>query len=718
MANGFHALWEPPGSAQISQNGGHAKGIHSSSFSSSIRKPLPLSLFGEQDDEDEEGQGKEEEFIAADRGGGGEDGEEEEEEFGEFESVATHIGEQNGNRVEQERIEKSQENGFGDLEAHTPEEKISNGWGSTVPTSELMLAMHGIRSDRQVPLHVPAPSTLLPDLHVPAPSILLPHLQFPAPSTLLPETTSNDDEWGEFAEPSVLKGGGAQVGLVDLISMSDDQESLGKPSTVAKDLFWSPGVEQAFPPSLLDSQQEVLPVDADTAIFSSEIALEKHEQSKLTGWDLDESRWGEKQSTVENSPPDFFLENGNSAGFEHDASLSLLDAQPDVLPVEKDLDAANLITPDGSKLETTVEKDFFWDSSSEVPPSLLDSQQDVPVEIDGFELADDRSWAFSAATLESSGYSRSVSLPAPKADVSFPGDILSGDVTSTGISHRRSHSHGGFHPSFTAIDEWSSFEEFATSIGPRNASPKEIVEEHEEQSLWDTSPALNALQDNALATTNSDLMDLLSLDWDSKAVLAATATDEAQPNAADMEEGMKPKYLKSWTLLARACATELKLGLGIWNDAVSRGCSTRLVSTEQGENYFTALVHIYRVFRLLGASAELYASWLLPGICEELALAMDESRLAWTRLESVVELLDSRTSLTRLEECLRCLPSSPQAPSSPSSCCALSLLRFDSFPASLDVPLVVWDDSTYFLPVANLWANRVSRISPVAYFSG
>ncbi|KAF9606430.1 hypothetical protein IFM89_025119 [Coptis chinensis] len=185
-------------------------------------------------------------------------------------------------------------------------------------------------------------------------------------------------------------------------------------------------------------------------------------------------------------------------------------------------------------------------------------------------------------------------------------------------------------------------------------------------------------------------------------------------------------YATTWSRMVSVCAQELKHGAIIWKQSLQRNLDKQILSKSQGQQYILAIGEIYRVVKILRVSVTLYKPWILSTLPEHLGIfaSLEECMSIWS--ESGLD--DALWSLSHTvgsgcdgsgEALLESLKSihnlidrdvlSLQNISPPESTCRLSLMSLKMVP---DMKSVVWNGKHYFLTLANLWANLISRDPP------
>ncbi|XP_030467000.1 uncharacterized protein LOC115685982 isoform X2 [Syzygium oleosum] len=185
------------------------------------------------------------------------------------------------------------------------------------------------------------------------------------------------------------------------------------------------------------------------------------------------------------------------------------------------------------------------------------------------------------------------------------------------------------------------------------------------------------------------------------------------------------KYVSTWSKMISACARELKHGASIWKQALEKNVSSQILSEKEGKQYILALGEVYRAVGVLGASVMLYKPWILLnyGDFSGISALLDECASSWSNsgLEEALQSISNPLEF-QYEETVEALVESIKHVYSLNagvlqkavfSCeepvCHLSLLNPGTVPG---MKMIVWDEEQYFLKLANLWANLISRHPP------
>ncbi|GMG99712.1 hypothetical protein Nepgr_001552 [Nepenthes gracilis] len=184
-------------------------------------------------------------------------------------------------------------------------------------------------------------------------------------------------------------------------------------------------------------------------------------------------------------------------------------------------------------------------------------------------------------------------------------------------------------------------------------------------------------------------------------------------------------YISTWSRVIVFGAQELRHGALIWKQALEKNVHAQILSDQRGQHYIRALGEIYRVVELLGISAKLYKPWILFSMGNPKAIfpLLDECAALWLHsglqeaLKMLAGMLNSECSepVKRLLESIKYihnidLPSVHNIDLTlQGSICRLSLLPQETLPG---LKMVSWNDKHYFLNLANLWANLISCDPP------
>ncbi|XP_030534860.1 uncharacterized protein LOC115743957 isoform X4 [Rhodamnia argentea] len=185
------------------------------------------------------------------------------------------------------------------------------------------------------------------------------------------------------------------------------------------------------------------------------------------------------------------------------------------------------------------------------------------------------------------------------------------------------------------------------------------------------------------------------------------------------------KYVSTWSKMISACARELKHGALIWKQALGKNVSHQILSDKEGKQHILALGEVYRAVGVLGASAMLYKPWILLNYRDfsGMSALLDECTTIWSSsgLEEALQSISDPLEF-QYEETVKALLESIKhvytldvgvLQKAIFSCeepvCRLSLLNPGTVPG---MKMIVWDEEQYFLKLANLWANLISRDPP------
>lgn len=184
-------------------------------------------------------------------------------------------------------------------------------------------------------------------------------------------------------------------------------------------------------------------------------------------------------------------------------------------------------------------------------------------------------------------------------------------------------------------------------------------------------------------------------------------------------------YLSTWARVVAVCAEELAHGSLIWKQAFENNVHGQLMSDTRGQRHIQALGEIYRVVQLLGSSAKLYKPWILLNSANVIDLIplLDECTTLWSdsgleeRLENLSDVVETKNCIL-IEGLLESIKHIRNIDvlsmldldfTAPASFCQMTLLPLEILSG---LEAVLWNESLYFLSVANLWANLVSSEPP------
>ncbi|KAF7805127.1 dentin sialophosphoprotein isoform X2 [Senna tora] len=189
----------------------------------------------------------------------------------------------------------------------------------------------------------------------------------------------------------------------------------------------------------------------------------------------------------------------------------------------------------------------------------------------------------------------------------------------------------------------------------------------------------------------------------------------------------EPKFqsLESEYKLTSRLSMELKHGASIWKQSVQKNVHDKILSNPRGFRYIHALGEIYRVGKIIGASAKLHKPWMLSGSVDPASLfaLLNECYATWSDsgLEEALIQISNETNLEQdgfsreLIESIKYIHELDEhAPESfvitgEETTCQLSALPASFIPG---VKMITWNGKQYLLTVANLWINLVSSDFP------
>lgn len=177
-------------------------------------------------------------------------------------------------------------------------------------------------------------------------------------------------------------------------------------------------------------------------------------------------------------------------------------------------------------------------------------------------------------------------------------------------------------------------------------------------------------------------------------------------------KGEPCNYVTEWCKVISVCSQELKHGTWIWKQSLQKNIHTQILSEQKGKQFVNALGEIYRVVVILGAAVKFYKPWILiNGVnLEGLYGLLAECDSLWSNsglveVISVDSLLKSIKHIQNLDE----VAIANEVFSQEKSQCQLSLLSPGVVP---EMKMVTWNGDTYFVTLANLWANLISIDPP------
>ncbi|GAB4855533.1 hypothetical protein Ancab_024153 [Ancistrocladus abbreviatus] len=183
--------------------------------------------------------------------------------------------------------------------------------------------------------------------------------------------------------------------------------------------------------------------------------------------------------------------------------------------------------------------------------------------------------------------------------------------------------------------------------------------------------------------------------------------------------------VSTWSRIIMVCAQELRHGALIWKLALDKNVQSQILYDLRGQRYFQALGEIYGVVEILRTSAKLYKPWILITVADPISIfpLLDECSNLWSdsgleeALKSLSNMADSGCgeSAQILLESIKYVhdidvPSmhdfdlTQQRPF-----CQLSLLPAEIVPG---LKMALWNEEYHFLKLANLWVNLISCEPP------
>lgn len=182
------------------------------------------------------------------------------------------------------------------------------------------------------------------------------------------------------------------------------------------------------------------------------------------------------------------------------------------------------------------------------------------------------------------------------------------------------------------------------------------------------------------------------------------------------------QYIAAWASLARQCALLLEEAAEFSKRLHKEGQEKTILETSEGCDYLAGVGQIYGVFAVLAGTAQLHAMWLLGTGSVGTTLWTDllRSSAAW---EGGLEAWVTRGTQPLAESCTWREPWRAEEWAETAAIRAAVEMREGRLQAACGlcrlplltshvVPAVEWDGCYYLLPLANLWANRVSRTPP------
>ncbi|CAL9108100.1 unnamed protein product [Musa textilis] len=183
-------------------------------------------------------------------------------------------------------------------------------------------------------------------------------------------------------------------------------------------------------------------------------------------------------------------------------------------------------------------------------------------------------------------------------------------------------------------------------------------------------------------------------------------------------------YIHAWSAISVACVQELQHGALILQESVKAQKLMQILFQEV--KYFIAIGEIYRVTEVLRASLKLYKPWILLNwdVSSQLLTNLDNCAETWTvsGLEKALKTISDANGVEYAVLAKRLLASikllgdldlSQYSFNHDKRICRISLLTTEELQ---DMKMVPWSGKYYFVKLANLWANRISRDPPKLTF--
>ncbi|XP_023761227.1 uncharacterized protein LOC111909682 [Lactuca sativa] len=175
-------------------------------------------------------------------------------------------------------------------------------------------------------------------------------------------------------------------------------------------------------------------------------------------------------------------------------------------------------------------------------------------------------------------------------------------------------------------------------------------------------------------------------------------------------KGEACNYVTQWFKVIQVCSQELKHATWILNQSLQKNINHQILSQQQGKQFVNAIGEIYRVVVILGAAVKFYKPWiLLNGVnLEGLYGLLAECDSLWSTsgLEEVISVDSLSESISHIRDLDEF---SIVNLDEEESQCQLSLLSPRIVP---EMKMVIWNGETFFVTIANLWANLISPDPP------
>ncbi|KZV33910.1 hypothetical protein F511_26101, partial [Dorcoceras hygrometricum] len=183
----------------------------------------------------------------------------------------------------------------------------------------------------------------------------------------------------------------------------------------------------------------------------------------------------------------------------------------------------------------------------------------------------------------------------------------------------------------------------------------------------------------------------------------------------------KTTYISIWFDIISVCAQELKEGASIWTKAAEKHVQSQLLAETQGRNFVLELGEIYRVIVILGGSAKLFKPWTISCSIDMsgIYILLEECHILWST-SGLEEALSSVQVSTASDDALLLKSINDihgldatalqnNAFMEKDSSCGLSMLTSRVAPG---LKIIKWGEESYFVTIANLWANLISFTPP------
>ncbi|XP_047337489.1 uncharacterized protein LOC124941237 [Impatiens glandulifera] len=185
-------------------------------------------------------------------------------------------------------------------------------------------------------------------------------------------------------------------------------------------------------------------------------------------------------------------------------------------------------------------------------------------------------------------------------------------------------------------------------------------------------------------------------------------------------------YVSIWLKVISSCVQELRHASRIWKQSLDKNIHEQILSEPQGKLYILALGEVYRVAVTIGASAKLYKPWILFSCANSTTFyaTLQECDDLWSssKLQEALQNIsdpiqfECHGTVKSLLECTQYIQEVDAIVledylfNQHDPICQLSALPAGSIP---DMKLVLWNNNTFFLKLANLWANLICCDPPI-----